>query len=49
MTIKITVDVEVDDALGFIGIGAVARDDRGVVLGDDRVRGLPSLSRVFPK
>lgn len=33
MTRKINVDVEVDDALGFIGIGAAARDYRGVVLG----------------
>ncbi|GMN20849.1 hypothetical protein TIFTF001_045394 [Ficus carica] len=26
-------DVAIDDALGFIGIGVVARDDRGLVLG----------------
>ncbi|GMN72550.1 hypothetical protein TIFTF001_052871, partial [Ficus carica] len=28
--VKLNVDVAIDDALGFIGIGVVARDDRGV-------------------
>ncbi|GMN34443.1 hypothetical protein TIFTF001_004691 [Ficus carica] len=31
--VKLNVDVAIDDALGFIGIGVVAKDDRGVVLG----------------
>ncbi|GMN71540.1 hypothetical protein TIFTF001_051849 [Ficus carica] len=31
--VKLNVDVAINDALGFIGIGVVARDDRGVVLG----------------
>ena len=32
-SVKLNVDVAIIDALGFIGIGVVARDDRGVELG----------------
>ena len=31
--IKLNVDVAIDDALGFVGIGVVALDDQGSVLG----------------